>query len=233
MAQAEAQALLGSLAQHFADIHTLSYTAERTTQGRRQSSRERWLFAYQSPGFVRVDYQYPTERHLILTTNSLTEYIPSLRRALQTDLALMSASVRQSTIKQTLAHISLDGINPSNFQEMVKRTVSVINPAQEPDRVLISGANPRFTIEVNPIQKVLRTTDIYTSDNDFLLHSEASKFTEASPGFWYPQQLNTRYLTEQGFVNTFTVISDIKINSPPPPTLFQFTPPGHVTLDKR
>jgi outer membrane lipoprotein-sorting protein len=79
----------------------------------------------------------------------------------------------------------------------------------------------------------LQTTDIYTPGNDLLLHSEASNFVEASPGFWYPQQVDSRYLTEQGFVNTSTIIRDITINTPLTNTLFQFSPPPHVTLETR
>jgi len=221
------------LSQHFSDIHTLSYTAERTIEGRRQSSKERWFFAYTAPGFVRVDYQYPTERHLILTTNALYEYIPALRRALRTDLTKMSDTVRQTTIKQTLARISLDGINPANFQEMVSRTTSVTTPSATPNIYRITGNNPKFLLELDREQKVLLTTDIYTSANDLLLHSEASKFVEASTGFWYPQLLNTRYLTDQGFVAATTIIRDITINTPLTNSLFQFTPPAHVTLETR
>jgi len=233
VAKAEAQTLLEDLSRHFSNIHTLSYTAERTTQGRRQASKERWTFAYTTPGFVRVDYQYPTERHLILTTNALYEYIPALRRALRTDLAQISDTARQTTIKQTLARISLDGINPANFQEMVSRTTSVTFPSPISNFCRITGNNPKFLLELDRQQKVLLTTDIYTQKNDLLLHSEASKFVEASPGFWYPQQLDTRYLTDQGFVTTTTMIRDITINTPLTSTLFQFSPPTHVTLETR
>jgi len=233
VAQIEAQALLETLTQHFSEIHSLSYTVERTTQGRRQSSKERWFFAYEAPGFVRVDYQYPAERHLVLTTNSLYEYIPTLRRALRTDLAKMADKDRQATIKQTLSRISLDGINPANFQEMVSRTTSVTTPTQAPNISHIAGNHPKFSLELDRQQKVLLTTDIYTTANDLLLHSEASKFIEASPGFWYPQQLDTRYLTEQGFVTTTTIIRDITINTPLTNTMFQFSPPVHVTLETR
>lgn len=233
VARSEAQALLESLSRHFSDIHTLSYTAERTTQGRRQSAKERWFFAYEAPGLVRVDYQHPSERHILLTTNALYEYIPALRRALHTDLAKMTDTARQATIKQTLARISLDGINPANFEEMVSRTTSVTPPSSTPNIYRIIGNNPKFLIELDRQQQVLLTTDIYTPGNDLLLHSEASKFVEASPGFWYPQQVDSRYLTEQGFVNTTTIIRDITINTPLTNTLFQFSPPPHVTLETR
>jgi len=233
VARAEAQALLESLAQHFSDIHSLSYTAERTTQGRRQSSRERWFFAYQAPGFVRVNYQYPVERVLVLNTNTLYEYIPALRKALQTDLAKLSAADRQSTIKQTLTRISLDGINPAKFQEMVSRTTAVVTPPLTPDIIRISGTAPKFLIELNQQQKVLKTTDIYTSEDNLLMHTDASQFIEVSPGFWYPRQLETRYWTDQGFVNTTTLIQDISINTPLTNSLFEFTPPARVTLETR
>lgn len=225
--------MLENLALHFSEIHTLSYTAERTTQGRRQYTKERWFFAYEAPGFVRVDYQYPAERHLVLTTNTLYEYVPTLRRALRTDLATMTDKDRQTTIKQTLARISLDGINPANFKEMVSRTTSVTTPAQTPNISRIAGNTPKFSLELDRKQKVLLTTDIYSPANDFLLHTEASNFVEARPGFWYPQQLDTRYLTEQGFVTTTTIIRDITINTPLTNTLFQFSPPAHVTLETR
>jgi outer membrane lipoprotein-sorting protein len=233
VARTEAQTLLEALSRHFSDIHTLSYTAERTTQGRRQSSKERWFFAYEAPGLVRVDYQYPSERHILLTTNTLYEYIPALRRALRTDLSKMTDTVRQATIKKTLARISLDGINPANFEEMVSRTTSVTPPSATPNIYRIIGNNPKFLIELDRQRKVLQTTDIYTPGNDLLLHSEASKFVEACPGFWYPQQVDSRYLTEQGFVNTSTIIRDITINTPLTNTLFQFSPPPHVTLETR
>ena len=233
VAQAEAQALLGSLAGHFAGIHTLSYTAERTTQGRRQASRERWYFAYQAPGFVRVDYQYPVERHLILTTNSLYEYIPALHRAMRTDLEKLTDTARQATIKQTLSRISLDGINPDKFQDMTARTTSVMTDPKNPVMCRISGANPKFLLEIDRQKQVLLATDIYTSESSLLLHTEASGFVEASPGFWYPQAVKARYLTGQGFVNTDTLLRDIQINTTLSNTLFQFTLPDHTTLETR
>ena len=199
-----------------------------------------------SPGFseattgtvARTEAQALLEslsRHFsdIHTTNALYEYIPALRRALRTDLAKMTDSARQATIKQTLARISLDGINPASFEEMVSRTTSVTPPSSTPNIYRITGNNPKFLIELDRQQQVLLTTDIYTPGNDLLLHSEASKFVEASPGFWYPQQVDSRYLTEQGFVNTTTVIRDITINTPLTNTLFQFSPPSHVTLETR
>ncbi len=233
VARAEAQVLLESLSQQFSGIHTLSYTVERTTQGRRQASKERWSFTYATPGFVRVDYQYPTERHLILTPNSLYEYIPALRKALHTDLTKMTDTARQATIKQTLTRISLDGINPTKFQEMVPRTTSVTIIAPTSSIYRITGKNPKFLLELDQQRKVLLTTDIYTPANDLLLHCEASKFIEASPGFWYPQQLDARYLTEQGFVSTTTLIRDIAINAPLTNTLFQFTLPAHASIETR
>lgn len=233
VAQAEAQALLGSLAGHFTGIHTLSYTAERTTEGRRQFSRERWYFAYQAPGFVRIDCQYPVERHLILTTNSLYEYIPAVKRAMRTDLEKLTDTDRQITIKQTLSRISLDGINPDKFQEMTARATSVMTDPSLPGMCRVSGSNPKFLIELDRQKKVLVTTDIYTSESSLLLHTEASRFIEATPGFWYPQEIKARYLTDKGFVNTSTMIRDIHINSTLSNTLFRFTLPAHATLETR
>jgi outer membrane lipoprotein-sorting protein len=40
-------------------------------------------------------------------------------------------------------------------------------------------------------------------------------------------------LTEQGFINTSTTLSAIKINTPLPPGAFRFTPPAHTTVDTR
>jgi outer membrane lipoprotein-sorting protein len=232
-APAEAQILFESLTRHFAGIHTLSYTAERSTKGRRQSARERWTLSYEAPGLVRVDYQYPAARQLVITTNTLYEYIPALRRAVQTDLERMSDKDRAATIKQTLARISLDGINPSSFQDMAARSTSVSMPSPTSAVRRITGANPKFVIDLDTQRNVLLTTDIYTSTGDLLLHTEASSFTEATPGFWYPEKLDAGYLTEQGFINTSTTLSAIKINTPLPPGAFRFTPPAHTTVDTR
>jgi outer membrane lipoprotein-sorting protein len=233
VAQAEAQLLMGMLDQHFQSIQSLSYTAERTTQGRRQSSKERWRFAYQAPGLVRVDYQYPVERHLILTTNTLTEYIPALHRALVTDLGKLSESARQTMIRRSLTRVSLDGINPAKFNEMAIRTTTFDSDAKSPDQVRIIGAAPKFAIELDSKRKVIQKTDIYTSEDSLLLHTEASDFIEAGPGFWYPRQVTARYLTNQRFADTSTVIRDISINTPLTNVLFQFTPPPHVSVETR
>ena len=233
VAQAEAQLLMGALDQHFQGIQTLSYTAERTTQGRRQSSKERWMFAYLAPGLVRVDYQYPVERHLILTTNTLTEYIPALHRALVTDLGKLSESARQATIRQTLTRVSLDGINPANFKEMAIRTTTLDADAKSPDHVRITGTTPKFAIELDSKNKVIQKTDIFTSEDNLLLHTEASDFIEAGPGFWYPRRVAARYLADQTFIDTSTVIRDICINTPLTNTLFQFTVPPHVSVETR
>ena len=233
VARAEAHALLETLSRHFSGIQTLSYTAERTTEGRRQNSRERWLFAYQAPGNIRVDYQYPVERHLLLTSNSLVEYIPALRRAIRTDLQRMPETTRQSTIKQTLARISLDGINPSNFQEMAARATSITHPTPASDSCRISGTGPKFLLEIDRRKNVLLATDIFTPDDTLLLHTEASRFIEANPGFWYPQHVVARYWTEQGFVTTTTLIRNVTLNTPFPKDTFEFTVPEHVTLETR
>lgn len=232
-ARVQAQTLFESLTRHFAGIHILSYTAERSTKGRRQFARERWAVSYEAPDLIRVDYQYPTARQLVITTNALYEYIPALRRAVQTDLDRMSDKDRAATIKQTLARISLDGINPSSFQDMAARSTSVSMPSPTSAVRRITGANPKFAIDIDTQRNVLLTTDIYTASGDLLLHTEASNFAEASPGFWYPQKLEAGYLTEQGFVNTSTLLSTIKINSPLPTDTFQFTPPLHTTVERK
>ena len=233
VAQVGAKTLFGTLTSHFSRIHTLSYTAERTTKGRRQSTRERWTLSYEAPSLIRVDYQYPSERLLIITTNALTEYIPALRRAIQTNLGNMSESERTAIIRQTLARISLDGINPSNFQDMATRATSVSALSKTSEIYRITGANPKFVIDLDQQQRVLLTTDIYTAGGDLMLHTEASMFIEAGPGFWYPQLLKAGYLTEQGFVTTSATLSTIKINNPLPEDTFQFTPPAHTTVEKR
>ncbi|MFH0909758.1 MAG: hypothetical protein V1929_13445 [bacterium] len=225
-----ARRLFEPIEQRFKSAQTLQYTVTKVSSSDRQSTEERWQFAFREPGLVRVDYEKPVGRILVLTPAETWEYIPAARQALRTRLDNMSADKRASFVARVLARVAVDGVRIGNYENLQKRVTRVTQPENGTNTWVIEGSNPKYVIAIDASRNVLLRSDIYKDTGELSVRTEASQFTEIAPGFWYPQAIIASYLTPQGYIVSRFSIRDIRLNATLPEDTFTFTPPEGVAV---
>lgn len=233
-AAAEADPAAGELfrrvEERFLNLSTLSYAVKRTSVSSTQNTEERWIFRFRKPDLVRIDYQTPHERMLIANRDTLWEYIPSLKKAVRTDMAAMTGEKREQMIAEVMAHVSVDGLRLGRYGEMEKKAVRV-KAVQWPggsDVYLVEGADPRYTVYIDRSKAVLLRTEIYDRKGGLVIRTEASRFIEAAKGFWMPQEIRSTYTTQAGFMQSTVVLQNIRVDEPMDEDPFSFSAPKGV-----
>ena len=225
-----ATTLFQSLETHFAGATDLRYVVEKTSRMERETTKERWTFAYHAPDQVRIDYQEPSERVLVANESSLWEYIPAARKAMRTQLDKLPPAKRQAVIASVLGRVSVDGIRLGDYHGMLSRVTQIRTNPDQPSVVLVEGVDPRFVVGIDTGKNVLISTEIYKPDGSLALRTVASDFWEVFPSFWFPRLIRATYGTDKGFITTDTAISSFQADAEAMKGLFHFIPPKGVTV---
>lgn len=226
-----ARALFQQVEDRFLNADTLSYTVKKVSVSRKMRTEERWVFRYKRPDLVRIDYQSPHERSVIINSSLLWEYIPQLRKAAKTDLSALTAEQKARKVAEVMAHVSVDGLRLGNFENMAKnaRSVKIALWSGKPVQA-VEGADPRFAVYIEKERSVLLRTEIYDRKGNLVIRTEASRFMEAAPGFWMPQEIRATYGTKEGFVQSAITLQDIAVNTSLADELFRFAVPKGVEV---
>jgi outer membrane lipoprotein-sorting protein len=230
---AKAQQLFEAVEGRFDALQTLQYTVERTTSSARHSTLERWIFRYRKPGDLRIDYQLPEARVIIVTGAALIEYLPSARKALRTDLSKLKPEEKAQRIGAVLARVSVEGLRVGDTRAMLSRVQAVTADAQQAGALWVEGAGPRFRVLVDPARRSVLSTELWDARDDVRLRTLAADFVEAAPGQWFPQRIDVVYGTEAGTVTSVMRLSDIHVNVALAGDVFDFAPVKGVTLQER
>lgn len=224
--------LFRGVEQRFLNVETLSYTVKKiTTLKNKQKHEEEWVFHYKKPGSVRIDYQVPHERLIILDEKNLVEYIPVMKKAIRTDLTVPSKEKSDRIVADVLSHVSVDGLRVGNYKELEKKAVTVRKVAYTGvdaylvDAYLIEGTDPRYLMYIDKTKNALLRTEIFDKKGSLVIRTEASRFVEAVKDFWMPREIHITYNTPEGFVQSKILLQDIKVDETIPGELFIFSPP--------
>ncbi len=220
-----AGALFLGVEQRFLNLETLSYTVKKVSTLKNKQHEEEWTFRYKKPGSVRIDYQAPHERLIVLDEQSLFEYIPVLKKAVRTDLTSKSKKAIQ-TVAEVMSHVSVDGLRVGNYQELEKKAVSVRKVTWAgADAYLVEGTDPRYVMYIDDAKKALLRTEIYDKKGGLVIRTDASRFVEAAKDFWMPREVHVTYNTPEGFVQSKILLQDIKVDEAISGELFHFSAP--------
>lgn len=230
---ARAEQLFSLVEKRFDVLQTLQYTVERSTQSPRRTMQERWLFRYRQPGDIRVDYQQPQDRVVIVTSSNLVEYLPAVRKAMRTNLTLMKPPERLQRVGGVLARVSVDGLRVGDTRAMLGRVRQVRPDEQQAGAWWIEGEGPRFRVLVDAKRQVVLNTELWDARGDIKLQTTAKDFTEVVPGQWFPQHITAIYGTAEGTVTSTVRLSDMHVNVIMEPTLFGFVPDKKVDVLER
>lgn len=230
---ARAEAIFGCVEQKFEAARALQYTVERTTQSARQTVRERWLFRFRQPGDIRIDYQVPDERLILVSSAAMIEYLPAVRKAMRTRLAKLNALERQKVLAAVLGRVSVEGLRLGDYHAMAGRAIRITPDAISSNVVEVEGAGPRFKVQIDLGRKVLLGSEVWNAQDEIVLRTAASDWVEGIPGFWLPRQLVVDYGTKEGVVRSRITLSDVLVNQALPAELFEFVPGNDVTMLER
>ena len=230
---ARAGQLFGVVEQRFEALETLQFTVERTTQSARQQMQERWQFRYRKPGDMRIDYQSPQDRLILVTPGYLVEYLPAVRKAMRTDLARLPAAERTARVGGVLARVAVEGLRVGDVRAMLARVQRVTPDDRQAGAQWVEGEGPRFRVLVDPARRVVLATELWDARGDIKLRTTAEDFTEAVPGQWFPQRITAVYGTVEGAVTSTVRLSAIRVNAAVDPALFEFAPDKKVTVLER
>jgi len=227
---AEALALLREIETRFQNLQSLRYQVTRSSRKARQTQEERWIFSFAAPDRLRIDYQSPQERLVIITAQEMWEYVPSARKALHTDLKPLSAAEKTRRMASVMARVSIDGLHPGNLEPLTANVVSVTPLPGPPPVWRIEGTQPRFQLTLDPARKTLIASEIHDAREQLTLRTEAGDWIEAMPGHWFPRQIRAVYPFESDFVVSQIRLEEIELNRPLDEALFSFTPPAGVEI---
>lgn len=222
--------LLREVEQRFTSLQSLRYQVTRTSQKGRQSQTERWIFAFSAPDRLRIDYQAPQERLILINADEMWEYIPSLRQALKTDLKPLASREKTRRLAAIMARVSIDGLHPGSIEAFTNAIKNIGWVAGSNAAWRIEGQNPRFTLVLDPDRKTLQSAEIFDTKERLTLRTEATEWREVLPGYWFPQRIRATYPVETEFVISTVQLEGIEINRSQPDALFTFTPPEGVQV---
>jgi outer membrane lipoprotein-sorting protein len=229
--EVSAGSLFLGVEQRFLNVDTLSYTVKKVSTLKSKQNEEEWLFRYKKPRQVRIDYQVPHERLIVLDEQALVEYIPLLKKAVRTDLASKSKNKADQTIADVMSHVSVDGLRVGNYEELEKKAVSVRKVTWAgADAYLIEGTDPRYVMYIDKAKNVLLRSEIYDKKGVLVIRTEASRFTETAKDFWMPREIHITYNTPEGFVQSKILLQDIKVDEMIPEDVFHFSVPKGTVI---
>ena len=230
---ARAEQLFACVEKRFDALQTLQYTVERNTQSARHTMQERWQFRFRQPDNIRIDYQQPQDRVILVTSSNLVEYLPAVRKAMRTNLALMKSTERLQRVGGVLARVSVDGLRVGDTRAMLGRVRQVRQDEQQAGAWWMEGEGPRFRVLIDAKRQVVLTTELWDARGDIKLRTTAEDFVEATPDQWFPQRLTAVYGTAEGTVTSTMRLSAIRVNASMDPTLFEFVPDKKVAVLER
>lgn len=223
--------LFREIEDRFDRITTLSYKVKRIVTTKTSNSEEQWTFRFKKPDLVRIDYTSPHDRLVILGNDVLWEYIPKVRKAARTMLAPLDRDKRERTVNQVMMHVTVDGLRLGKYQEMEKKAVSVRTVSIAGTAAYqVEGKDPRYVVLIDREKKVLLRSEVYDQKGALVLRTEASRFVEAGKGFWMPREVKATYATENGFLQSTVLMSDHRVDTVIPDSIYQFTVPQGVEL---
>jgi len=230
---ARAEQLFALVEKRFETMQTLQYTVERTTQSPRQQVQERWRFCYRAPDNIRIDYQAPQDRLILVTPASLVEYLPAVFKALRTNLTPLPAAERAARVGGVLARVAVEGLRVGDVRALLARVQRITPDTRQAGALWVEGDGPRFRILVDPTHQVVLATELWDVRGDIKLRTTAEDFVEATPDQWFPQRLTAVYGTAEGTVTSTMRLSAIRVNASMDPTLFEFVPDKKVAVLER
>lgn len=222
--------LLDEIEGRFASLTSLTYQVECLSQNDQQSVTERWRFSYRMPNEVRIDYEAPDPRLIIVNPREMWEYLPQAGAARRTAFAKLSPKKQNELLLQVLSRVEVDGLHPGRLTVKARDFKSVTRPAANSDLWRIDGGKPRICFEVDPVQKTLRKTEIYDKKGNLVLRTEASDFEEVKPGTFLARHIRCTYGDKGTFVSRRFTLSDIQADGTMDSALFTFNPPERVQV---
>jgi outer membrane lipoprotein-sorting protein len=222
--------LLQEIEQRFTSLHALRYQVVRSSQKGQQSQTERWIFTFLAPDRLRIDYQSPQERLILINADEMWEYIPSIRQALKTDLKPLAPTEKARRLATVMARVSIDGLHPGAIETFTGAVQTVTQVPGSNITWRIEGLHPRFTLTLDPQRKTLLSAEIYDSQDRLTLRTEASDWEEALPGFWFPRRIRAAYSIKSEFVTSEVQLDGVELNRTPAEPVFTFKPPEGVKV---
>jgi outer membrane lipoprotein-sorting protein len=222
--------LLQETEQRFSSLRSLRYQVVRTSLKGRQSQTERWVFTFSTPDRLRIDYQSPQERLILINADEMWEYIPSARQAMKTDLKPLAPAEKARRLAAVMARVSIDGLHPGAIEAFTNAVHQVTQVPGSNAIWRVDGLKPHFTLTLDPAHKTLLSAEIYDSQDRLTLRTEASDWQEALPGYWFPRRVRAVYPIKSEFVTSEVQLDGIELNHPQPDSLFTFSPPTGVKV---
>ena len=230
---ARAEQLFGLVEKRFETMQTLQYTVERTTQSPRQQAQERWRFRYRKPGDIRIDYQSPQDRLILVTPTNMVEYLPVVRKALRTDLTRIPLAERTSRVGNVLARVAVDGLRVGDTRAMLARVQKVREDEQQPGAWWVEGEGPRFRVLIDPKRQAVLAMQLWDVRGDTKLQTTAGDWLEVAAGQWMPQRIQAVYGTAEGVVSSLMRLSNIRVNAAVEAGVFAFEADKSVEILER
>jgi outer membrane lipoprotein-sorting protein len=230
---ARAEQLFATVEKRFDALQTLQYTVARTTQSARHAMQERWLFQYRQPGDMRIDYQQPQDRIIIVTSSNLVEYLPAVRKALRTNLAVLKLEERRQQVGSVLGRVAVDGLRVGDFRAMLERVQRITPDTQQAGAWWIEGEGPRFRVLIDERRQAVLSIQLWDARGDIKLQTAAGDWMEVMAGQWFPRRIQTTYGTTEGVVNSMVQLDNIHVNVPLEAGVFDFVPDRKVTVMER
>ena len=212
--------LCREIEERFAAFRTLCWTTERVTDTGRMRVREKWVFRFAAPDRIRLDYLEPYERHIIIGSARMWEYLPDARKALCTEFS--SPGERQRHITRTLEPVTIPGIRPGDPEDIAARAVSAeVTPE---GWIRLECRRPHSVLVLDAPHRLMRGLQVYRGKN-LILRSEVLEIQQPAPGFFFPRRMrvvtrrNGQAIISQVEFNGVTVDTDLQSD------IFEFHPP--------
>jgi outer membrane lipoprotein-sorting protein len=227
---AAALSLLQDIEQRFTTLQSLRYQVVRTSKKGHQSQTERWVFTFSAPDRLRIDYQAPQERLILINADEMWEYIPSVRQAMKTDFKPLAPAEKARRLASVMARVSIDGLHPGAMEAFTGAVQKITLIPGSNAIWRIDGLHPRFTLTLDPQRKVLLSAEINDTQDHLTLRTEASDWQEVLPSYWFPRRIKAAYPIGADFVTSEMQLDGIELNRSQPDSLFTFSPPAGVKL---
>ena len=218
--------------QRFDLLVSLQYQANRKTRTSSVTLEERWNFASDAEGRLRIDYRHPETRIFVSDGSFFTEYLPRHRIALRSVLNANDPSSLEP-LKIVLQRLAVDGFRIGNSNELLKNLTSVEEHATQPNILTIKGADPQYQLKIDTEKNIFLKFEKWNHAGQRVFSIQPTDFVQPMPGFWIPTKVITLLIEEGGLRETTTSISGIQVNKTITKNRFDLSLPPDIRVVSR
>jgi len=205
--------IVEQLVNKFSSLSTLTYSVKRVSEVKGRPFEEKWSFRYRKPNSLRIQFESPLERLIILGPDACFEYIPSQGLASRITLSQLSVEKSSQALAGIMSQIAVPGLAVEQHRSFQRQPAEVSRVTREGNNVIrMEYASPKYILDIDPVRIALMHSELFDQSGALIMRTDAKRFIEVAAGFWMPREIHIVYGNPEGFSTSTIYLSDFMVN---------------------